>query len=160
MFNVVVIKMLKWSLAQLYKYNGKQFEVEGEYDFHDYIENIDDILDISIAKVKGYGKNVQNDCYIFSLHIECLLTLECARTLDPVPFPINLDVIERFDTDGDPDNDDVNIIEGTTIDLKNVVWENIYLEKPMRIFKEGTTEFVDQKPDEFYNEEDSSDLIN
>lgn len=144
--------MLKWSLAQLFKYNHKTFEFEDELDFKDRIENIDDILDVSIVKVKGNGRNLVDDRYIFNLNIECLLTLECARTLEPVEFPISLDVTEVFDTEDS--DEDIRLIEKNTIDLSDVIWENIYLEKPMRVFKEGTTEFKDdQNLDDFYNEE-------
>ena len=144
--------MLKWSLAQLFKYNHKPFEFEDELDFKDRIENIDDILDISLVKVKGNGKNLVDDRYMFNLNIECLLTLECARTLEPVEYPISLEVTEVFDTL--ESDEDIRLIEKNTIDLSDVIWENIYLEKPMRVFKEGTTEFKDdQNLDDFYNEE-------
>ena len=144
--------MLKWSLAQLFKYNHKPFEFEDELDFKDRIENIDDILDISLVKVKGNGKNLVDYRYIFNLNIECLLTLECARTLEPVEYPISLEVTEVFDTL--ESDEDIRLIEKNTIDLSDVIWENIYLEKPMRVFKEGTTEFKDdQNLDDFYNEE-------
>jgi uncharacterized protein len=149
MLRVVVI--MKWALAQLYRYNKKPFSFSVEYDFHDRIADISDILDISIVKVDGVGQNVVDDRYLFKLHIECVMTLECARTLEPVIFPISLDVEEVFDT---VDDGEVNFIEKNTIDIDNVIWENIYLEKPMRIFKEGTTQYKDDahELDSFYNE--------
>ncbi len=145
--------MLKWSLAQLFKYNHKAFAFEDVLNFKDKIEGIDDILDISLVKVRGTGKNLIDDRYIFELNIECLLTLECARTLEAVEYPINLTVTEIFDTFENGD-EDIRLIEKNTIDLSDVIWENIYLEKPMRVFKEGTTEFMDdQNLDDFFNEE-------
>ncbi len=142
--------MLKWSLAQLGKFNHKEFIFEDIYDFHDYIESIDDILDISLVNVSGKGINVSEDRYVFNLHITCMLTLECARTLDPVPFPIDINVEEVYDR---IDDREFRLIDKQTIDLTDAIWENIYLEKPMRVFKEGTTEFIDdQNLDDFYNE--------
>ena len=141
--------MLKWSLAQLKKYNNKEFEFADDFDFHDYISTIDDILDISIAHVSGSGRNIYDDRYLFNLHIECTLTLECARTLEPVPFPVSLDVEEIYDT---IDDGEARLIDKQTIDLYDCVWENIYLEKPMRVFKEGTEEYIDDlNLDDFYN---------
>lgn len=147
--------MLKWSLAQLFKYNHKAFDFEDTFDYHEYIKNVDDILDISEVKVSGTGKGVFENRYSFDLHIECLLILECARTLEPVEFPIKMDITEVFDTDVKEDNeDDIRVIEKNTIDLYDIVWENIYLEKPMRVFKEGTTEYIDdQNLDDFYDED-------
>lgn len=146
--------MLKWSLAQLFKYNHKTFEFEDTLDFKDRIVNIDDILDISDVYVEGNGRNLVDDRYIFNLKIKCLLTLECARTLEAVDFPIDLEVCEIFDT-VEASNEDIRLIERNTIDLSDVIWENIYLEKPMRVFKEDSVEFIDdQNLDDFFDEED------
>ena len=47
----------------------------------------------------------------------------------------------------------LDVMKEETIDLTDAIWEDIYLEKPMRVFKEGTTEFIDdQNLDDFYNE--------
>ena len=141
--------MLKWSLAQIEKYNHKEFTFEDEYDFSEEIKDIDDILDISKVKVVGSGINVLEDRYVFNLHITCVLTLECARTLEPVTYPIDINVEEVYDK---IDDGECRLIEKQTIDLKDAIWEDVYLEKPMRVFKEGTTEFIDdQNLDDFYN---------
>ena len=124
---------MKWALAQLFRYNGKPFSFEGEYDFSDYIKNDSDILAISKTKVSGTGRCIQDDHYSFQIHIETVMTLECSLTLEPVDYVINLDVTEEFDKV--ESSEDVNIIQGNTIDLKEVVWQDIYLEKPMRIVK-------------------------
>lgn len=121
---------MKWALSQLFKYNGKPFTFEGEYDFTNRIENIDDILEISMTKVKGVGRNLYKDRYAFDMHITTTLTLEDAVTLDPVIFPVDITVTELFDV---VDDGEVNLIEKNTIDLEQVVWELVYLEKPMRI---------------------------
>ena len=145
----MVINMLKWSLAQIEKYNHKEFTFEDEYDFSEEIKDIDDILDISKVKVVGSGINVLEDRYVFNLHITCVLTLECARTLEPVTYPIDINVEEVYDK---VDDGECRLIEKQTIDLKDAIWEDVYLEKPMRVFKEGTTEFIDdQNLDDFYN---------
>lgn len=124
---------MKWALAQLFKYNGKPFTFKTEYDFKDKIKDIDDILDIAITKVEGVGQNDYDDRYRFDLHIQSTLILEDAVTLDPIEFPIDLHVTEVFDI---IDDDDVNPINGNTIDLEPIVWEIVYLEKPIRITAE------------------------
>lgn len=122
---------MKWSLQQLFKYNGKPFTFEGTYDFHKYIENISDILDIKDVKVSGVGQNVHDDRYVFDLIIDTVLILEDAVTLDPIEYSMHIETSEVFDFN----DDEVNIIEKNTIDLENVVWENILVEKPMRYTK-------------------------
>lgn len=131
---------MKWSLQQLYRYGKNTFNFSEDYDFSERIKDIDDILNISVVHVTGTGQNINDDRYMFNLNIKCELILECARTLEPVNFPIDLDVVEIYDT---IDDGKVNYVEKNTIDLEDAIWENIYLEKPMRIFKEGTTQYVD-----------------
>lgn len=123
---------MKWALSQLYKLNGQPFTFETEFDFKDRITNIDDIIDIKVTKVVGTGKNVIDDRYSFDLHISTILILEDAVTLDPIEFPIDIEVTEDFDV---IDDGECNLIEKNTIDLEPIVWEIVYLEKPMRITK-------------------------
>lgn len=130
---------MKWSLQQLHKYNGQPFEIETSYDFSEEIKNIDDILSIHEAKVMGTGINLYQDRFEFILHIECVLVLEDARTLDPVDFIVDLEVVEVFDIDGEED-EDVRIIDKNTIDLRPIVWENILLEKPIRYVKDESSD--------------------
>ena len=66
------------------------------------------------------------------MHIKTKMVLEDAVTLDPIDFPIDIHVTEIFDV---VDDGEVNVIQGTTIDLEPVIWEIVYLEKPMRITK-------------------------
>ena len=127
---------MKWSLQQLFKYNQVPLEFNEEIDYHEYIKNISDILDISIVKVKGSARHLYDDRYSFDLNIKCRLVLEDAITLDPVDFNIDLDVTETFDKKVDFEvDDDTRLIEKNTIDLHDVVWENILLEKPIKVTK-------------------------
>lgn len=126
---------MKWSVQQLYKLTVNSYDFSGEFDFRDYIANIDDIYDISTAKVSGNVTRNLDERYIFNLNIKVTLVLQDARTLDPVEYPLDLDVVEVFDID-DQYDEDIRIIEANTIDLKEVVWENILLEKPIRVVKE------------------------
>lgn len=145
--------MLKWSLAQLYKLTKEPYSFEDVIDFSDRIKNIDDILDIGDCFVSGVCTHLGDDRYQFEMNLKCLLVLECARTLDPVEYPIDMDVIEVFDTYQSDEDDDTILIEKNTIDLTDVIWENVYLEKPMRVFKEGTSAIIeDQIPDDFYKD--------
>ena len=146
--------MLKWSLAQLYKLcNRNPMHFEDIINFQDRIENIDDILEMTDVKVTGTCTHIIDDRYQFEMNLQCVMTLECARTLEPVPYPIDMDVLEIFDTYQVDEDDETILIEKSTIDLTDVIWENVYLEKPMRVFKEGTSAIVeDHIPDEFYEE--------
>lgn len=146
---------MKWALSQLFRYNKQPFSFEETYDFHDRITSLDDVIDLTPVSIHGTGRNLDGDRYLFQIHIEATFTLACARTLEPVLYPISMDVEEIFDT---VDDGEVNLIQKNTIDLEDVVWENVYLEKPMRVFKEDTEEVVSFDIDEksFYLENETS----
>ena len=128
---------MKWSLQQLFKYTHTPLKFSEELDFKEYIKGIDDILDISLAKVEGSALHLYDERYQFDLSIKCTLVLEDAVTLDPIDFPLDINVIETFDKVVDEEMDeDVRPIEKNTIDLYDVVWEDILLEKPIRVTKE------------------------
>lgn len=130
--------IMKWSLQQLFKYNDESFDFEFTINLHERIENIDDIIDISLVHINGMGKHVSGDRYKFNLNISTILILEDAVTLNPLDFPIELDVIEIFDVKEEYEDEDIRIIEKNTIDLTDIIWENILLQKPMRVTKSNT----------------------
>lgn len=131
---------MKWSLQQLFKYNKKEFSFSTTYDFKEYIKDIDDILDIKEVYVDGIGQNIVDDRYRFDLKIRTVLVLEDSRTLDPVHFPIDINVTEYYDVIESNDDEDVRVIEKNTIDLEDAVWENILLSKPIRVVKDELPE--------------------
>jgi len=131
---------MKWSLQQLYKYGNNPIPVKASYDFKKEIEDIDDILDITLANVSGTGINIGEDRFHFNLHISVLLYLQDAITLEAVEFPLELDITEEYNKFSD--DDEARFIEKNTIELRDVIWENILLEKPIRFVKEEES----QKP--------------
>ena len=128
------MNIMKWSLQQLHKFGKEIFSFETIYDFTEEIKNIDDILGITTAVVKGSGVHVRDDRFKFEFHISVVLYLQDAITLDSVEFPLELDVIEIFDKE--LFDDDTRLIEKNTIELRDVVWESVLLEKPMRVVKD------------------------
>lgn len=128
---------MKWSLQQLYKYKNQDFRFETTFDFTEEIKNIDDILGISETIVKGKLTVLDFDRFKFDLNIKCTLVLEDARTLDPIDYLIDLDVVETYSVEDNGDLDAI-IIESNTVDLRPVVWEHILLHKPIRFVKEET----------------------
>lgn len=136
--------IMKWSLQQLYKYQNEALEFSDVAKYDEYIKSFSDIIRMDDVHYSGTAICVNNDMYRFNLHIETIMYLEDARTLEEVPYPINLDVEEVFTKDErfvandiiDRYDNDYRYIEKNTIDLYDVVWENIILEKPISITKE------------------------
>lgn len=122
---------MKWALAQLYRYGKAPFKFESVLDLGDRIKGTD-ILDISPVNISGSGVRLEDDHYEFNIHIECICVLEDSLTLEPIDYKVDLDVTEEFDK---VDSENVNLIPAQTIELDDVVWQNIYLSIPMRIVK-------------------------
>ena len=125
---------MKWSLQQLNKYSNEYLTFQTSYTFEEYSKSVNGLISIGEVKVDGRAKCIGLDKYKFDLHICASLELEDAWTLEPVPFEIDIEVTEIFDKD--ETDEDVRVIEKNTVDLYDVVWENILLEIPMRIVKE------------------------
>lgn len=129
---------MKWSLQQLNKYTSESLIFTEEYDFSEDAKNVNGVISIGKTVVEGSCKCIGMEKYKFDLHIEVVLELEDAWTLEPVSYKIVLDVTEIFDRL--ESSEDVRVIDKNTVDLYDVIWENILLEIPMRITKEEAKE--------------------
>ena len=129
---------MKWSLQQLYKYQKEPLIFSDVARYDDYIKSFIDIIRMDDVVYSGKAICVNDDLYRFDLHIETTMYLEDARTLEEIAYPINLDVLEIFTKDERfiTDDNDYRYIDKNTIDLYDVVWENVILEKPISITKE------------------------
>ena len=129
---------MKWSLQQLNRYSNEDLLFSSEFNFVEFVGTVNGLISIKNVNVDGKCRCIDVDRYKFDLHITALLELEDSWTLEPVPYQVELDVTEIFDkTETD---EDVRIIEKNTVDLKDVVWENILLAIPMRIVKDEVKE--------------------
>jgi len=126
---------MKWSLQQLNKYKNQEYTFSTTYDFTEEIKNIDDILGISPIQVDGKLTVLDYDRFQFDLKIKGKLILQDARTLDPVDFLIDLDVVEVYSVE-DYGDEDVILIDSNTVDLRPLIWEHVLLQKPIRYVKE------------------------
>ncbi len=129
---------LRWSLDQLYRYQHDLLKFDCVLNYNEYIKNFRDILRMDDVKCSGTGQALNNDTFRFQLHIEAIMYLEDSWTLDEVRYPVTVDIEEVFTKDLRliSDDNDYRYIERNTIDLYDVVWENIILEKPISIKKE------------------------
>lgn len=140
---------MKWTLAQLRK---EEFPIiiNEEIDFSPYFNRINDLKSMSKVKVSGQGYEMNNDEYVFSLDIEADLVMQCAVTLDDVPYKLSFHVDEVYVKDALEDDLDANIIEGNQINLLEAIVDDVVLNAPIKVVKEG---YEDKFPTEMPKEE-------
>ena len=134
---------MKWSITQLNKYQDEPFTFDKEIDMKYLTERVDELIDISPIKVTG-DVQVRMHEIIVNLDISGVLTLPCARTLKPVDLPFDTTSTEIFEldefSDGDEEEEDGlrHKVEGGMINLLPIIEELVILEKPQRVFSEGS----------------------
>ena len=127
---------MKFSTGMLKKNVYTNNTISGTIDFKEFIS--DEILDVEPCVVNGNYSILDNDTkYVFDIQIKTAIYMPCAISLEPVKVPMEFPLMLIFaNTEFD---DDVYLIEGQTIDLKEAIWGNIMIEKPMRVVKDGMT---------------------
>lgn len=137
--------MMKWSIFELQKYRNEKVLLDETINM-DELKDIDEtIREVSPIKVTG-DVHIGTNKYTFNLHITGHLILPCSRTLVDVHYPIDIKTMETFfnirlderQQFDDSADDDVNYVEGNTIDLLPIVKELLILEIPMQVYSETT----------------------
>jgi len=131
---------MKWTIQELKKLSRTSREFDGELDLSSYIQEDDDILNISPVKVTGTYQIIEDSEYIFDCHIETVITMPCAVTLEDVDVPLSFNTELTFAKTMQDDN--TFLIEGITIDLDPIIYSEILIEKPMRVVSPGSEEFL------------------
>ena len=136
---ITMSNKLRWSIDQLFRYQHEKLEFNESLNYDEYIKNFSDIIRMDDVSCSGFGQAVSNDTFRFQLHISTTMYLEDCWTLEEVPYPVNVDIEEVFTKDMRliSDDNDYRYIERNTIDLYDVVWENVILEKPISIKREN-----------------------
>ena len=110
-------------------YSLKRIDINEDINFN----NIDcqkmNITKINDMHATGYAKVNYEDNIELELDVNGSLVMPCAITLEDVIVPINVHISEE-------------ILENTLnndffLDLLDILWENIVLEIPIRVVKEG-----------------------
>ena len=85
---------------------------------------------IDKVEVTGVISKIDEETFRFVYQFVANMELQCALTLRPVPYVIDLTCDEVYSK---VDSDDYFLIEKNTVDLDEMVWTNILLEKPINV---------------------------
>jgi uncharacterized protein len=131
---------MKWSIYELNKYRLSNYKFDYIADFRAYItDELIDVIDISPVEISGSFTVLEAfEQYMFDVNVKCTITLACAISLKPVEVPMDFQTTLLFSKTLEDDN--VFLIDGTTIDLDPYIWAEILIEKPMRVVAEDAYE--------------------
>lgn len=133
---------MKWSIQQLNKMPKFPFSFHLTFDFQDDIVNIEDILNIKEVVVDGKIDRIDEVTFRFSYHMVAPLVLQCALTLNPVDYVIEKDYDEIYSK---IEQDEYFLIEKNTIDMREIIWTNILIEKPINVTLPNAYEILQER---------------
>ena len=79
------------------------------------------------------------------------LVLQCALTLDPVDYVMEYEYDQVFSV---LEEDDYFLIENNTVDMKNVIWTNILVEKPISVTLPNAYDILKERGIEIIQDDD------
>lgn len=133
---------MKWSIQQLRKISNFPYDFQTEIDFSEYASNIDDILSMEKFIVEGKIYKVNDDTFRFVYNFKVNVNLQCALTLDPVPYYMDYTYDDVYSLIESEEN---FLIEKNTINLDEMVWTNFLLEKPINVTLPNAYEILKER---------------
>ena len=133
---------MKWSIQQLRKVQKFPYHFSDTIDYSEYAESVEDIISINPVLVSGTIEKIDDETYRIVYNIKTILILQCALTLDPVPYEYEKTFDEVYSK---IENDEYFLIEKNTIDLTDMVWTNILIEKPINVTLPNAYEILKER---------------
>lgn len=160
---------MKWALSELNKFRGSQVEFDETVDLEQTLINRENtIISVSPIKVKGLVA-VDSTSYLAHFTIDTTLILPSSRSLEPVEFPLFLEVDEVYMKEEilkemkDLTEEQVSLImplEKDIIDLTEAVEDFILLNLPIQILTEAEKqETADLPKGDFWQVISEEDVI-
>ena len=148
---------MRWQIAKLIKESTKSIEIDECIDFSTVVERNPDVRRISKVNIAGDADvRFSERKAIFRLSIKGEMTLGCAISLDDVVCPIDIDAEFVFVWDSayyDEANEE-HLINGDVIELAPMIWQEIFLQIPLRVVKDGAYDVLKEQGIEVESEED------
>jgi len=119
----------------------------GEFTFsedlvfpHETLRNIHSLLGLEDVHIEGTGKlDTSNERLYVQLKISGTMILSCAVSLEEVPYPFVTESTEVFSFVKVSPDEDYHEVKRNTVDITPIVFQNIVMEVPTRVVKEGAT---------------------
>ena len=109
---------------------NETIEFDDEYIKRTEIRSINPVL------VSGIIKGTMNDLYTLNMLIEGSMILPCSISLQDVELPFNIEITEILSENIEEDQEYIKI-EGNSIDILPIVWQNIVMEIPLKVVSQN-----------------------
>lgn len=131
---------MKYNLQWIIKQRG-YFEFDDELVFPpELFAKYAQINGLKKVVVFGHGNLDENNRRLYvELNIQGIMLLPCAITNEEVEYPFDINTTEVFSFDKPEEDEDVREAKHEIVDLTPAIFENIMLEVPMRVVKEGAS---------------------
>lgn len=107
---------------------------------HEMFHNLSQINGLKDVNVTGLGRlDMKNRQLYVDFTIKGQMILPCAVSLENVDYPFSIDSSVIFAFYKPSDDEDVIEVKRDTVDLTPVVFQEIMMDVPMRVVKEGAT---------------------
>lgn len=131
---------MKLTLSEINKIaHRKLFSFDEEVDVSELETMNNDIRKIDPVRIQGEC-SVNGDEYTFTLTMSGVMILPCARTLEDVTYPFEVNTVEIFSSSEfygeEEEEQEIHRVVGEVIDLKPCIMENILLAVPFRVFSD------------------------
>lgn len=132
---------LKWSLQWIVKQKDGRFSFDEMLTFPDEMfHNLSQINGLKDVNVTGLGRlDMKNRQLYVDFTIKGQMILPCAVSLENVDYPFTIDSSTVFAFYKPEEDEDVIEVKRDTVDLTPIVFQEIMMDVPMRIVKEGAT---------------------
>lgn len=102
------------------------------------IQEVRQLLDLKEVHVEGKGHFAQDEQRLYiDLKISGVMIVSCAVSLEEVAYPFETESTEVFSFVKVDFDEDVHEVKKNTVDLTPIVFQNIVMEVPIRVVKEG-----------------------
>lgn len=126
-----------FDISKLNNNTEEKLEIDESLEFSKDKLKDTDIESLDNIRVKGFVSRIQDNVYHLSIHITGNMVLLCARSLEKVSYPLDIFVDKNI---GEVENDEeIQVIYQNSLDIFEIVWENIVLEVPLRVVKEDAS---------------------
>ncbi len=132
---------LKWNLQWIVKQKDGCFNFDETLTFpSDMFHNLSQINGLKDINVTGQGRlDMKNRQLYVDFTVKGQMILPCAVSLEDVDYPFSIDSSVVFAFYKPSEDEDVVEVKKNLVDLTPVVFQEIMMEVPMRVVKEGAT---------------------